>query len=225
MNLELTDEQVALRDTVRRFLAEKAPISGHVRPLLDDPTGTHRGGVARAGRPRRDRAAGAAGIRRRRHDNGRGRHRRRGARRRAAPRTVVVQRGRRDARTDPARRDDATAAKILTGIADGTTIATVGPLDGGRRDAADRRRRVVLRGEIAGVPDAAAADVLLVFAEDATAPRFSRSTAAAPGISADARARNRPDPQAVSRRARRRDRAPAGPLSRRTPSRPSSTTC
>ena len=39
MNLELTDEQVALRDTTRRFLAEKAPISGHVRELLDDPTG------------------------------------------------------------------------------------------------------------------------------------------------------------------------------------------
>ena len=40
MNLELTDEQVALRDTTRRFLAEKAAISGHVRQLLDDPTGT-----------------------------------------------------------------------------------------------------------------------------------------------------------------------------------------
>ena len=40
MNLELTDEQIALRDTMRRFLAEKAPIAGHVRPMLDDPTGT-----------------------------------------------------------------------------------------------------------------------------------------------------------------------------------------
>ncbi|WP_264991292.1 acyl-CoA dehydrogenase family protein, partial [Mycobacterium kiyosense] len=39
MNLELSDEQVALRDTVRRFLAERASISEHVRPLLDDPTG------------------------------------------------------------------------------------------------------------------------------------------------------------------------------------------
>ena len=37
MNLELTEEQVALRDTVRRFLAEKASVAGHVRPLLDDP--------------------------------------------------------------------------------------------------------------------------------------------------------------------------------------------
>ena len=40
MNLELTDEQVALRDTVRRYLAEKASVTTHVRPMLDDPTGT-----------------------------------------------------------------------------------------------------------------------------------------------------------------------------------------
>ena len=40
MNLELTEEQVALRDTVRRFLAEKASVAAHVRPMLDDPTGT-----------------------------------------------------------------------------------------------------------------------------------------------------------------------------------------
>lgn len=40
MNLELDGEQVALRDTVRQFLAERASVSGHVRPMLDDPTGT-----------------------------------------------------------------------------------------------------------------------------------------------------------------------------------------
>ena len=40
MNLELTEEQIALRDTVRRFLAEKASVASHVRPLLDDPTGS-----------------------------------------------------------------------------------------------------------------------------------------------------------------------------------------
>src|ERR1700754_3250826 len=40
MNLELTDEQIALRDTVREFLAERASIAGHVRPMLDDDTGT-----------------------------------------------------------------------------------------------------------------------------------------------------------------------------------------
>ena len=40
MNLELTEEQIALRDTVRQFLAEKASVAAHVRPMLDDPTGT-----------------------------------------------------------------------------------------------------------------------------------------------------------------------------------------
>src|SRR6185312_14889035 len=40
MNLELTEEQVALRDTVRQYLAEKASVAGHVRPMLDDQTGT-----------------------------------------------------------------------------------------------------------------------------------------------------------------------------------------
>jgi len=40
MNLEPTDEQRALRDTVRRYFAEHASIAGHVRPTLADPTGT-----------------------------------------------------------------------------------------------------------------------------------------------------------------------------------------
>ncbi|KUI38421.1 acyl-CoA dehydrogenase [Mycobacterium sp. IS-1496] len=40
MNLEPTEEQQALRDAVRRFLGEKAPISGHVRPMLTDARGT-----------------------------------------------------------------------------------------------------------------------------------------------------------------------------------------
>jgi alkylation response protein AidB-like acyl-CoA dehydrogenase len=39
VNLEPTDEQVALRDTVRRFLADRAPVADHVRPRLDDPEG------------------------------------------------------------------------------------------------------------------------------------------------------------------------------------------
>lgn len=40
MNLELTDEQVALRDTVRRYLSKNAGVSDHVRTMLDDPRGT-----------------------------------------------------------------------------------------------------------------------------------------------------------------------------------------
>jgi alkylation response protein AidB-like acyl-CoA dehydrogenase len=37
MNLAPTDEQLALRDTVRRFLADRAPVAGYVRPRLDGP--------------------------------------------------------------------------------------------------------------------------------------------------------------------------------------------
>jgi alkylation response protein AidB-like acyl-CoA dehydrogenase len=59
------------------------------------------------------------------------------------------------------------AAELLAGIADGTTIAAVGPLD--RNDASvragGRDGDVVLRGEFA-ISDAAAADVLLVLAEN-----------------------------------------------------------
>jgi alkylation response protein AidB-like acyl-CoA dehydrogenase len=40
MNLELTSEQLALRDTVREFISSRASIGGHVRPMLDDPVGT-----------------------------------------------------------------------------------------------------------------------------------------------------------------------------------------
>ena len=62
MNLELTDEQVALRDTVRRFLAEKASVAAHVRPMLDDPDRYHRRGLAWAGGAGRHRAAGPRGT-------------------------------------------------------------------------------------------------------------------------------------------------------------------
>ena len=82
MNLELTDEQVALRESPA-LLAEKAPISGHVRELLDDPTGLDDAvwrGLPTSGRP----GCWCRRIRWRRHDDGRGRRRRRRTRRRVA---------------------------------------------------------------------------------------------------------------------------------------------
>ena len=59
-------------------------------------------------------------------------------------------------------------SKLLAGIADGTTIATVGFLDAADATVAASRQGddAVLRGEIAAVPDAAAADTMLVLAED-----------------------------------------------------------
>jgi alkylation response protein AidB-like acyl-CoA dehydrogenase len=173
MNLELTEEQVALRDTTRRFLAEKASISGHVRPLLDDPTGTTEDvwrGLADLGTtgllvPESYGGAGMtmveAGVVA--EELGAALH--------PGPwLSSAVAATRTLTRLDDG---DGPAAKLLTGIAHGTTIAAVGFLDfrntavaavGQGRDAAD----VVLRGEIAGVPDAAAADTLLVLAEEST---------------------------------------------------------
>lgn len=158
MNLELTDEQAALRDTTRRFLAEKAPISGHVRELLDDPTGVDepvwRGladlGVTGLLVPEEHGGAGMtmveAGVVA--EELGAALH--------PGPwlSTAVAA-----ARTLTRLPGDDAAATILAGIANGTTIATVGLLESRQGDDA------VLRGEIAGVPDAVAADTLLVIAE------------------------------------------------------------
>jgi len=170
MNLELTDEQVALRDTTRRFLAEKAPISGHVRKLLDDPTGVDEQvwrGLADLGTtgllvPQDYGGAGMTMV-----EAGLVAEELGAALHPGPWLSSAVAATRTLTRLDV----NGTAAKLLTGIADGTTIAAVGFLDSQNTsvvaaeqgsDAAD----VVLRGEIACVPDAAAADTLLVLAED-----------------------------------------------------------
>jgi alkylation response protein AidB-like acyl-CoA dehydrogenase len=161
MNLELTDEQVALRDTVRRYLAEKASVTTHVRPMLDDPTGTTDevwAGLA---------ALGAAGVLVPQECGGSGMTmveagvvaEELGAALHPGPwlsSAVAATR----ALTRLVAEED--AASLLTGIADGSTVATVGPLTGSRPIAEGG----VLRGEIAALPDAAAAGVVLVLAED-----------------------------------------------------------
>jgi len=168
MNLELTDEQVALRDTTRRFLAEKAPISGHVRELLDDPTGVDQAvwrGLADLGTtgllvPEEYGGAGMtmveAGIVA--EELGAALHPGPWLSSAVAATRALTRIG-----------DNDSAGKILAGIADGTTIATVGFLDlgSGSVEASGQRDDIVVRGEIAAVPDAAAADVLLVLAEEA----------------------------------------------------------
>ncbi|MGA7054392.1 MAG: acyl-CoA dehydrogenase family protein [Mycobacterium sp.] len=172
MNLELSGEQVALRDTTRRFLAEKAPISGHVRELLDDPTGVDEAvwrGLADLGTtgllvPEEYGGAGMtmveAGIVA--EELGAALHP--GpwlSSAVAATRALTRLAG------------NVSAAQILAGIADGTTIATVGFLDFGSAsvntsvEVTGQGDNNLLRGEIAAVPDAAAADILLVLAQDA----------------------------------------------------------
>jgi len=165
MNLELTDEQAALRDTTRRFLADKATISDHVRPLLDDPKGTDETvwrGLADLGTtgllvPEDYGGAGMtmveAGIVA--EELGAGLH--------PGPWLSTAVTATR-ALTRLAAGD--TAAELLRGIADGSTVATVCFLDFESLAASRDGNDIVLRGEIGAVPDAAAADVLLVLAED-----------------------------------------------------------
>ncbi|OBB98105.1 acyl-CoA dehydrogenase family protein [Mycobacterium sp. 852002-40037_SCH5390672] len=168
MNLELTDEQVALRDTTRRFLAEKAPISQHVRALLDDPAGTDEAvwrGLADLGTtgllvPEEYGGAGMtmveAGIVA--EELGAALHPGPWLSTAVAAPRALTRLGTNDI-----------APELLRGIAAGTMVAAVcfpdstnAPVTASRHDAA-----IVLQGEITGVPDAAAADVLLVVAEDA----------------------------------------------------------
>ncbi|OBI20686.1 acyl-CoA dehydrogenase [Mycobacterium sp. E2327] len=170
MNLELTDEQVALRDTTRRFLAEKAPISGHVRALLDDPTGM--GGKDQAvWRGLAD--LGVTGLLVPEEHGGAGMSmveagvvaEELGAALHPGPwlsSAVAATR----ALTRFA--GNGSGATLLTGIADGSTIATVGFLDAENAavEVSVRGAEIAVRGEIAGVADAAAADTLLVLAHD-----------------------------------------------------------
>ncbi len=158
MNLELTEEQVALRDTVRRFLAEKASVAAHVRPMLDDPTGTTDDvwrGLA---------SLGATGVLVPADYDGAGMT--------MVEAGVVAEELGAALNPGPWLSSAVAATRALTRtgandgllaeIASGTAIATIGPLIGARPVADD----VTLCGEIAGVSDAAATTVLLVLAEE-----------------------------------------------------------
>jgi alkylation response protein AidB-like acyl-CoA dehydrogenase len=155
LNLELTDEQLALRDSVRRFLAEKASLTTHVRPMLDDPRGT----TDEVWRGLAD--LGATGVLVPQEFGGSGMTmveagivaEELGAALYPGPwlSTAVVA-------TRTLTRTGAEAATLLTGIADGSLIATVGPLNAELPVVVDG----VLRGEITALLDAAAADILLI---------------------------------------------------------------
>ncbi|TPG31694.1 acyl-CoA dehydrogenase family protein [Mycolicibacterium hodleri] len=164
MNLEPTDEQTALRNTLQRFLSEKADIPTHVRPLLKDPTGTTDEvwrGLA---------AIGATGVLVDERHGGAGMGmveagfvaEELGAALHPGPwlsSCVAVTRA-------LARIDGVADTALLTGIADGTTVATVGPLTAPRPRVDHAGVRTTLSGELGAVPDAAAADVLLVLVDE-----------------------------------------------------------
>jgi acyl-CoA dehydrogenase len=166
MNLELTDEQTALRATVRRFLAERAPLAEHVRPLLADETGMTEAvwrGLAELGAtgllvpPEYDGAGLTmveAGIVA--EELGAALH--------PGPwLSSAVAATRALLRFEV---DGDLSAALFTGIADGSTIATLGPLEGPRPSVADHGDGLTLCGEIANVWDAGAAEVILVVADD-----------------------------------------------------------
>lgn len=164
MNLELTDEQLALRDTVRRFITEKASVAGYVRSLLDTPTGITDDvwrGLA---------GLGATGLLVGQQYGGAGMSmveagivaEELGAALYPGPwLSCAVAVPRALAHIDAGGK----AAALLTGIADGSVVAAIGPLAGARPAAIERGEGVVLRGAIAAMPDLAAADVALVLAD------------------------------------------------------------
>jgi alkylation response protein AidB-like acyl-CoA dehydrogenase len=159
MNLELTDEQAALRDTVRHYLAEKASVTTHVRLMLDDQTGT----TAEVWRGLS--ALGATGVLVPQEFGGSG--------------MTMVEAGvvaeelgaalhpgpwlsSAVAATRALTRTGADAGPLFTGIADGSTIATVGQLTGPRPLVENG----TMSGMIDALPDAVAADVVLVLADE-----------------------------------------------------------
>ncbi|MFI5508080.1 acyl-CoA dehydrogenase family protein [Mycobacterium sp. NPDC051804] len=160
MNLELSDEQTALRDTLRRYLTEKASLATYVRPQLDDK-------VAGADSVWRGLAAmGVTGLLVPEECDGAGMTmveagvvaEELGAALYPGPwLSTAVAATRALVRTGT----DGNAVGLLNHIADGSAIATVASLSGPRPTAIDETR---LHGSVDCVPDADDADVILVFA-------------------------------------------------------------
>ena len=187
MNLELTEEQAALRETVRRFLTERAGVAAHVRPLLDDPTGYTEDvwqGLADLGAlgmliPRQYDGAGMTMV-----DAGVVAEELGAALHPGPWLSSAVASVRALTRMNVGEDAD----DLLSRIAAGSTVATVGPL-GGARPVADGD---VLRGEISALPDVATADVLLVLADDGEKTGLYRVDTASTGVGV--RARTHVDP-------------------------------
>ena len=162
MNLELTDEQLALRSTVRRFLTEKASIATYVRPLLGQSTGANDAGWQGLA------ALGATGVLVPEEQRGAGMT--------MVEAGVVAEELGAGLYPGPWLSSAVGAVRALTrlgggeallsDIADGSTVATVGPLTGTRPEAVESDGRTVVRGTVPALPDATAADVLLVLADE-----------------------------------------------------------
>ncbi|ULE32504.1 acyl-CoA dehydrogenase family protein [Mycobacterium sp. IDR2000157661] len=178
MNLELTDEQLSLRDTVRRFLNEKASVATHVRPMLDDTTGTTDAvwaGLAGLGAlgllvPQECGGAGASMVEAGVVAEQLGAAVNPGpwmSSAVAAPRALLRLGA------------DADAEHLLRSVADGSTVVTVAALYGPRPQV---QMGTTLRGTATAVPDAIAAGVLLVVADEDDGSALFEVDAAADGV-------------------------------------------
>jgi alkylation response protein AidB-like acyl-CoA dehydrogenase len=166
MDFEFSAEQEALRATVRRFLAEQAPIQPYVREMLDDPRGTSDAvwkGLAELGVTGllvpEEHGGGGQGM---------------------VEMGVVLEELGRVVHPGPFLSTAVAAASAITccadvgdlleGIAGGTLVATVALTEADGRDAA-QVATVADGGALVGtktfVPDAAEADVLIVTAMEA----------------------------------------------------------
>ena len=172
MDFEFSADQEMLRESVRRFLADKAPIA-YVRDGVRarrTPTLGHDDVWAGPPRHRRDRPARARGARRRGHGHGRRGGRARGAR----PRRSARRRTRRSAIGAVSLVLAAGAPRehqfLLPGLADGSTIGTLALFEPGARyewrapASAARLDGEVWRldGTKAHVADGSAANLFLV---------------------------------------------------------------
>lgn len=186
MNLELTGEQLALRAAVRRFLAEKAPVTDHVRAMLDSPTGTTDPvwrGLAELGAtgmlvPPEHGGAGLTMV-----DAGIVLEELGAALHPGPWLSTAVAATRALTRLDTAGDE---AAKLLAGIAAGATVATVGPLDARSPwpAAGPDRDSPLVHGRLTALPDVAAADVLLVLATTPDGPALFAVDTWHPGLTA-----------------------------------------
>ena len=166
MNLEYSTEQTALAATVREFLAAKASALDHVRNQLDDPRGTTDTvwrGLA---------ALGATGLLVPSEHGGSG----------ASMVEAGIVAEELGAAINPGPWSSCAAASralfrfgledeagaLLAGIADGSIVAAVGPLQGRGPEATRSGSEVLLRGEVDRLGDAAAADIALVMTRGST---------------------------------------------------------
>ncbi|MFY1621159.1 acyl-CoA dehydrogenase family protein [Micromonospora sp. WMMD736] len=183
MNLEYSDEQQALRDIVRAFLGAQASISGHVRPLIGDPTGWTEPvwrGLTQIGAP---------GVLVPEHCGGAGMS--------MAEAGIVAEELGAGLYPGPWLSTAVTATRLLTrtgadadivlrGIADGSVIATVGGLTGPRPTGITTASGHLLTGDLGAVPDALAARTLLVLADEPSGTGLFAVSLPASGVTATA---------------------------------------